>query len=309
MVASLSNKVALVTGSSRGIGRGIALQLGAAGAKVYVTGRRPENHEAALKDIQPNGLETVAQEITKRGGKGVAIFCDHSNPDDVKKLFERINKENNGQLDILVNNAYAGVNYILNNTRQKFYDLDPVESYDSANNVGLRNHYICSTYAARLMVPRKSGLIVTVSSSGGMAYLFNTAYGIGKSGCDRLAADIAVDLAEANITSVSLWPGPVKTEIIHNRIIDSAEPNPIKGIFDSGETIEYSGQCVVALATDSKAVEYNGQILTTADIGRKYNLFDEGKTQPKEMAPRFREFINCLNKIRNPADYRENAKI
>uniref|UniRef100_A0A914Z8W9 Uncharacterized protein n=1 Tax=Panagrolaimus superbus TaxID=310955 RepID=A0A914Z8W9_9BILA len=110
MTSSLSNKVALVTGSSRGIGRGIALQLGAAGAKVYVTGRRPENHEAALKDIQPNGLETVAQEITKRGGKGVAIFCDHSNPEDVKKLFERIDKENNGQLDILVNNAYAGVN-------------------------------------------------------------------------------------------------------------------------------------------------------------------------------------------------------
>lgn len=75
------------------------------------------------------------------------------------------------------------------------------------------------------MVPRKQGLIVTVSSSGGMGYLFNTAYGIGKSGCDRLAADIAVDLAEANITSVSLWPGPVKTEIMHNRIIDAAEPN------------------------------------------------------------------------------------
>lgn len=83
----------------------------------------------------------------------------------------------------------------------------------------------------------------------------------------------------------------------------------MKGIFDAGETIEYSGQCVVALAADPKRIQYNGQILTTADIGRKYNLLDEGKTQPKEMAPRFREFIDCLNKIRNPADYRENAKI
>ena len=113
MVGSLANKVALVTGSSRGIGRGIALQLGEAGAKVYVTGRRPENYEEELKKLKTNSLESVAEEITKRGGKGVAVFCDHSNPEDVKRLFERIDNENKGQLDILVNNAYAAVNVSL----------------------------------------------------------------------------------------------------------------------------------------------------------------------------------------------------
>lgn len=109
--------------------------------------------------------------------------------------------------------------------RSKFYDSDPVEAWEAANNVGLRNHFICSAHAAKLMVPRKSGLMVIVSSSGGMGYLFNMAYGVGKSACDRLAADLAVELADANITSVSLWPGPVKTEIVNERILEANDGN------------------------------------------------------------------------------------
>lgn len=106
---SLKGKVTLVTGASRGIGRGIALQLGKAGATVYITGRKPEHYDDNTKKFKTNHLQDTADEITKNGGKGIAVFCDHSNPDEIKNLFKQIENEQKGQLDILVNNAYAGV--------------------------------------------------------------------------------------------------------------------------------------------------------------------------------------------------------
>uniref|UniRef100_A0A914Y1B1 Uncharacterized protein n=1 Tax=Panagrolaimus superbus TaxID=310955 RepID=A0A914Y1B1_9BILA len=301
LIRPLSNHVALVTGASRGIGRGIALQLGEAGAKVYVTGRPQKNSEG-----KQTPLEKVAAEITQRGGVGVAIFCDHSNPDKVKDLFEQIKKENDGQLDILVNNAYAGVDFVFENATNKFFDLDPVESFDSANNVGLRNHYICAVYASRLMIPRKQGLIVTISSLGGMGYLFDVAYGVGKAGCDKLASDMAVDLLNTGILSVSLWPGAVRTEAVQEAFLKT--DNPFKKIFEKGESVEYSGKCIVALATDTEREKFNGNILTTALLGRKYNIFDEGNTQPMETRPRFQKYLNVVNELRTPADFRKNLE-
>ena len=106
---ALKGKVTLVTGASRGIGRGIALQLGEAGATVYVTGRKPEDYDETTKLFKVSTLHSVADEITKRGGKGIAVFVDHSDGKSVKALFDQISQEQNGQLDILVNNAYAAV--------------------------------------------------------------------------------------------------------------------------------------------------------------------------------------------------------
>ncbi|OUC46154.1 glycosyltransferase, group 1 family protein, partial [Trichinella nativa] len=177
----LSGRVALVTGASRGIGRGVALQLGEAGATVYITSN----------EFQVNG----------RGGKAIAVYCDHSKDEEIKALFQRIEEEQNGQLDILVNNAYSGI-----------------KIWDDINNTGLRNHYICSVYAARLMVPRKSGLIVTISSVGGLRYLFNVPYGVGKAACDRMAVDCAEELKAKNVAYISIWPGAVQTELILNNL-------------------------------------------------------------------------------------------
>ncbi len=117
--------------------------------------------------------------------------CDHEKPEQIKELFDKINKEQNGHLDILVNNAYKGVQTIFGSIRQKFWQSEP-QIWDDINNVGLRNHYICTVYAARLMVPRKQGLIVNISSFGGQTYLFNVAYGIGKTAVDRMAIDCGI---------------------------------------------------------------------------------------------------------------------
>ena len=157
--------------------------------------------------------------------KGVPVVVDHSKDEQVEALFNKIKTENNSRLDILVNNAFAGVDVIFNpgNKRSKFYNLDPAEQWDALNGVGLRNHFMCTVYASRLMVERTEGLIVNISSAGGIRYLFNAAYGIGKAACDRMAADCAIEFRESNITMVSLWPGPVKTEFIQEYVIDGGK--------------------------------------------------------------------------------------
>ena len=105
----------------------------------------------------------------------------------------------------------------------KFYDMDPSEQWDKINGVGLRNHFLCTVFASRIMVDRRDGLIVNVSSSGGIKYLFNVAYGVGKAACDRMAADCAVELKDNFVTMVSLWPGPVKTEYIQDNLINAGK--------------------------------------------------------------------------------------
>ncbi|TKR95693.1 hypothetical protein L596_009825 [Steinernema carpocapsae] len=291
----LSGQVALVTGASRGIGKGIALQLGEAGATVYVTGRPPAKQEDISQKLALPTLEETADEITARGGNGIAVFCDHSDPEEVKKLFQRIEKEKNGQLDILVNNAYAAVTSVAKGANQKFYELDP-SVFEHTNNVGLTNHYICSVYAARLMVPRKKGLIVTISSSGGISHFFSVAYCVGKTACDRLAADMAHELLDSNICSVSLWPGAVKTELIMKVASDT-----MKKHFENGETIEFSGKCVVALASDPKRMEKTGHIVNTMDLAKEYNLFDEDGSQPhSEVINRYKDYLKATNEVRAP---------
>merc|ERR1711953_1574489 len=250
MSPSLQGKVCLVTGAARGIGRGIALQLGQAGATVYITGRTKKN------------LDDCAEEIKARGGIPVTVQMDHGVDSEVEQLFDQIKKEQNGKLDLLVNNAYAGVSTIFNNSGKKFWDMEPVSTWDTINGVGLRGHYICTTLASRMMVPKQQGLIVNVSSSGGLKYLFNVAYGVGKAACDRMAADCGFELKKSGVSMVSLWPGPVKTD------------NQMAKVFEKGETIEYAGKAVVHLAADKNIMARSGKIINTADIGREFGFVD-----------------------------------
>lgn len=262
---SLSGWVCVVTGASRGIGRGIALQLSEAGATVYITGRQ----EKTLK-------ETAAQ-VNERGGRCLPAVCDSTKTEDIEQLFERIKREQNGRLDILVNNAYAGVQDIFDNMGKKFWETDP-SIWDTINNAGLRGHYFFSVFGSRLMVAQGRGLIVTISSFGGMRYLFSVPYGVGKAACDRLAADMAVELKSRGVVSVSLWPGAVQTELVTQLVVEKEAPqgvNPqFKTVFENGETTELSGRCIVNLAKDKNLMSLTGKILLTCDLARRYGVKD-----------------------------------
>ncbi|KAK1878995.1 Dehydrogenase/reductase SDR family member 1 [Dissostichus eleginoides] len=262
---SLSGWVCLVTGASRGIGRGIALQLSEAGATVYITGR------------QEDTLKQTAAQVKERGGNCVPVICDSTNDKDIEDLFERIKREQNGRLDILVNNAYAGVQAIFGNMGKKFWETDPT-IWDSINNTGLRGHYFFSVHASRMMVAQGQGLIVTISSMGGLRYLFNVPYGVGKAACDRLAADMAVELKSRGVASVSLWPGAVQTELVSQLILEKETPegadSKIKDVFINGETTELSGMCIVNLAKDKSLMSLSGKVLLTCDLARRYGLQD-----------------------------------
>eukprot|EP00281_Chroomonas_sp_CCMP1168_P018834 CAMPEP_0206230410 /NCGR_PEP_ID=MMETSP0047_2-20121206/10247_1 /ASSEMBLY_ACC=CAM_ASM_000192 /TAXON_ID=195065 /ORGANISM="Chroomonas mesostigmatica_cf, Strain CCMP1168" /LENGTH=374 /DNA_ID=CAMNT_0053653837 /DNA_START=32 /DNA_END=1156 /DNA_ORIENTATION=+ len=271
MRESLAGKVAVVTGASRGIGRGIALGLGEKGATVYVTGRSED------------AIRATADEVTARGGRGVPVVCDHSNDEAIKGLFEKIEKEE-GKLNILVNNCFSAVRDLAGSLgagidhKGKFWERG-LDWWDKINAVGLRAHFIASQHAVPLMLRNASaeepGLLVTVSSMGGSFYIFDAAYGVGKAAKDRMAHDMAVELKDQNIASISLWPGAVKTEIIEEEIIKKGAKNAAG--FEMGESTEYSGRAVASLALDQDVMKMTGRTLWTADLGDKYSFADHDK--------------------------------
>ncbi|XP_013381817.1 dehydrogenase/reductase SDR family member 1 [Lingula anatina] len=287
MANPLAGKVAIVTGATRGIGKGIALQLAKAGAVVYITGRTLKPRS----DLPGCSLEEVAREISENSGQCIPIQCDHSKDEDIKALFDRVKEEQKGKLDIMVNNAYSAVNAIGEVMGKPFWE-QPTTMWDTVNNVGLRNHYICSVYASQIMVPRKEGLIVNISSAGGLSYLFNVAYGIGKEACDRMAADCAIELRKHKVAFVSLWPGAVQTEHITKMMasekgndlkLPGIKPEVVKKIFENGETPQFAGMCIAKLALDPNIMQKTGKVLMTSDLANEYDLTDVNGRKPLGM--------------------------
>lgn len=277
----------MVTGASRGVGRGIALQLGEAGATVYITGRQSGSLQLEEKDLPT--LEKTAGEITERGGRGIAVFCDHSDKEQIRKLFERIEQETDGQLDVLVNNVFSAIRVVERAAGKAFWELEP-ETWDAVNDVGLRSNYYSSVYAARMMVKRHSGLIVNISSAGGLRYLFTVAYGVGKAAMDRMAADMAHELFGKGVTVISLWPGAVKTEVfekmVKQGVFDASADKTtrsLKKMIETGETPEFVGKAVVALASDPSVSSKTGRTMIAADLGLDYQFRDIDGHQPESM--------------------------
>jgi NAD(P)-dependent dehydrogenase (short-subunit alcohol dehydrogenase family) len=276
----LSGTIAVVTGASRGAGKGIALELGAAGATVYVTGRSvvegtgPRIRGEAL----PGTVGATADEVTAMGGTGIAVRCDHAKDDEVEALFRRVEQEQ-GRLDILVNNAYAVPDTLL--VDKPFWD-QPLSLWDEMTDVGLRSSYVASVFGARIMVPRRSGLIVFTSSYGGGHYSHSVSYGVGKAAIDRMAADVAHELRPYDIASVSLWLGLISTE----RTIRVAAADTRFDVSQS-ETPRFVGRCVVALATDPDVMRRSGKVLLTAELGEEYAFTDVDGTRPKSLRDRF----------------------
>lgn len=261
--------VALVTGASRGVGRGIALVLGSAGATVYFTGRTLEAGAAKL----PGSLAETAAEIEARGGKPIPVACDHADDAQVRDLFERIRDEQEA-LDVLVNNVFAVPNERMHGV--PFWE-QPISMWDQMHRVGLRSHFVASQLAAPQMIQRKKGLMVHVSSWAGVSYQLNAAYGVGKAAVNRLAADLARELRPHGVASVALVPGIVRTE----RIVSDIENLPFD--LSVSESPELSGRAVVALAEDPNVMSRTGRTLVVAELAAEYGFTDVDGTTPTSL--------------------------
>jgi NAD(P)-dependent dehydrogenase (short-subunit alcohol dehydrogenase family) len=202
-MASLSGKVAVVTGASRGIGKGIALALASEGATVYVTGRTMAAGAHAL----PGTVAETAAEVNRRGGKGIAVQVDHAQDEQVAALFAQVRAEQ-GRLDLLVNNAFALPDTLIEPA--PFWEK-PLSYWDMVD-VGVRSNYVAASHAARMMVPQGSGLIVATSGYTGVAYTYGVVFGLCKAAVDRMARDMAIELKPHNVCSLSLWMGLTFTE-------------------------------------------------------------------------------------------------
>ncbi|MGW5224091.1 SDR family NAD(P)-dependent oxidoreductase [Nocardia niigatensis] len=266
----LAGKVAVVTGASRGIGKGIALELGAAGATVYVTGR------TVTAGHLPGTVAATAAEIEALGGIGVPVVCDHRDDAAAEKLFAQIRDER-GRLDVLVNNVYnspASARWI----GRKFWEVPP-KAWDEGFDIGVRSHYVASVFAAPLLI-ESQGLIVSVSSPGAIRQMHNAVYGVGKAAVDRLTADMAHDLDGTGTTAVSIWPGIVNTELLQMVPADAQGRRlvtlPGEGTFDLdlAETPHFAGRAVVALAADPDRLARTGKAWKVADLAEAYGFTD-----------------------------------
>ncbi len=270
-MSRLRGRVAIVTGASRGIGRGVALSLGEAGATVYVTGRsRAASGPTADVLALPGTIDETAALVTERGGRGIAVACDHDDDAQVEALFARVAKDE-GQLDVLVNNAFA---LPAGDVFGKFWDL-PLAHWDVYARVGLRSHYVASALAAKAMVPRKKGLIVNVSSFAGGSYAVSVPYGVAKAGVDRMAKDMAIELKKSGVAAVSLWPGVVRTE----RVLAMGDAWPFD--LSKSESPEFTGRAVVALAADEGVLAKTGKVHIVADLAEAYGFTDTDGTRPR----------------------------
>ncbi|GAB2845637.1 SDR family NAD(P)-dependent oxidoreductase [Pseudoduganella ginsengisoli] len=262
--------IAVVTGASRGAGKGIALALAAQGAIVYVTGRSQQEGDAAL----PGTIHATAAEITQAGGTGIAVACDHADDAQVAALFERV-KRGHGKLDILVNNATFLHDCLID--KGPFWEkpLALVEILD----VGLRSGYVASHYAAPLLIASGKGLIVFTSSFGASCYMHGPAYGAQKSGIDKFAKDMAVDLRPHNVACVSLWMGPLKTE--RTRAVWEREPDKYAAFEPMAESPQFTGMVIAALHSDPQRMDKSGQVLIVAEQAQAYGIRDlDGKQPP-----------------------------
>ena len=274
-------KVAVVTGASRGTGKGIALGLAAQGLTVYVTGRSKSNASATLRgELLQGTLDATVSAINAAGGEGVAVVCDHSEDAQTKQLFEQVADEQ-GRLDILVNNAALVHENLID--PGGFWEK-PLE-LGNILDVGLRSAYVASYYAAPLMVAQNRGLIVFTSSFGGVCYMHGPAYGAQKAGLDKLAADMGVDFEKTKVAAVSLWLGPLLTE--RTDIVLRHRGEQYDDFMALAETPQFNGQVINALAMDPNLAEKSGQTLITAELALEYGIADTDGRRP----PSYREHL------------------
>lgn len=254
---SLDPYVAVVTGGTKGVGRGIALELARAGARVYVTGRSADESASA------NGI--------------MPIRCDHRNDAQVEAAFARVTREAGG-VDILANNVWGGYDNMMENgefTWPKPFWEQPLWRWDEMFHGGVRAHYRASQLAAPSMIARKRGLIVNISHWAAQKHIGNTAYGVAKAATDKLTVDTAFELKPHGVAVVSLYPGMVRTE----KVMEAAQWLDLS----NSESPEFIGRAVVALASDADAMRHTGQVLVAAALAKEYGFVDVDGKSPRPL--------------------------
>ncbi|MFF1369835.1 SDR family oxidoreductase [Streptomyces virginiae] len=275
----LAGKVALVAGGTRGGGRGIAVELGAAGATVYVTGRSSGTRRSDLD--RPETIEETAETITAAGGRGIPVRTDHSDPEQVQALVARIATEQDGRLDILVNSVWGGD--ALTDWEHPLWEQDLDQGLRLMRRA-VETHVITSRYALPLMVARGSGLVVEVTDGNTARYRGSFFYDMAKSAVIRLAVAQAAELRPHGVAAVSLTPGFLRSEAMleHFGVTEATwrdgaaeDPN-----FAHSETPAYLGRAVVALAADPDVIARTGRALATWDLYKEYGFTDTDGSRP-----------------------------
>ena len=274
-MVKLNGKVAVVTGGSRGVGKGIALGLGEAGATVYVTGRTVK--EKTDTEKLGGTVFSTAEAVTEIGGKGIAIQCDHSDDSQVESVFQKIAKESK-KIDLLVNNAWAGYEKMREGSRFTYFKPfweQPFWRWDAMFHSGVRAAYTSSAFAARLMTKKKRGLIVNISFWSAQVYMSNTQYGVSKAAVDKMSEYMAHELKKFNVAVVSLYPGLVRTE--------SVMKNAKNFDMSNSESPQFIGRVVAALAADPDIMNKSGKVLVAAQEALDYGIQDIDGRQPRPL--------------------------
>jgi NAD(P)-dependent dehydrogenase (short-subunit alcohol dehydrogenase family) len=279
---SLEGKAALVAGATRGAGRGIAVELGAAGATVYVTGRTTRDHQSEY--ARPETIEETAALVSAAGGKGIAVRVDHLVADEVARLVDRISAEQ-GRLDVLVNDLWGG---------EKLFEWNkPVWEHDLRNglhllSLGVHTHLITAHYALPLLIERPGGLLVEVTDGtaayNAEHYRNNPFYDLAKVSVTRMAWAHAKDLAPHGATSVSITPGWLRSEMMLEAF-GVAEANWRDATakvphFVISETPRFVGRAIAALAADPDRARWNGQSLSSGELAQVYGFTDLDGSRP-----------------------------
>jgi len=279
---TLSGKIALVAGATRGAGRGIAVELGAAGATVYVTGRTTRAHQSDY--ARPETIEETAELVTKAGGKGIAVQVDHLEPKQVEALVARIRAEE-GRLDILVNDIWGG---------EKLFEWNkPVWDHDLENGLrllrlGIDTHLITAHYALPLMIEKPGGLLVEVTDGtadyNATHYRLSPFYDLAKTAVNRMGWAHAQDLKAHGATSVSLTPGWLRSEMMLEAfgVREENWRDALTNVphFTISETPRFVGRAVAALAADPGRARWNGQSLSSGGLAQVYGFTDLDGSQP-----------------------------